>query len=228
MVLIFVQATEEWVKEIAGDKNILDAEVLAELFETMNVSLEGPGYLVLAFFLSNGAHKFPCFEIPKALFLVDMINRHITSTEALKTHLGGLMKNCNPTSTNPTFETFYKWAFQHVKPSETKVIPLDEASVYFATLLDPKRYDVNWTSDQEVEFVFGKGNWPHLGAFLKFLKVQTSVKCINKDQWESFLPFNTTVKTTLEGYDELGGACKLCNRARRGYNANCIRAIYLR
>ena len=52
-----------------------------------------------------------------------------------------------------------------------------------------------------------EGDFPHLYAFIEFLITAAKLKVLNRDQWESFLPFNKTVGWGLEGYSE-DSACE--------------------
>lgn len=47
---------------------------------------------------------------------------------------------------------------------------------------------------------------PHIESFATFLSDRQPVKVINRDQWQSFLEFATTVSEDFHDYDEMS-AC---------------------
>lgn len=47
---------------------------------------------------------------------------------------------------------------------------------------------------------------PHVDPFIAFLNERQPVKVINRDQWQSFLEFATTVSEDFHDYDEMS-AC---------------------
>lgn len=77
--------------------------------------------------------------------------------------------------------------------------------------LDRDRYRISYTLPADMEEnMRGKkteGDFPHLYAFIEFLITAAKLKVLNRDQWESFLPFNKTVGWGLEGYSE-DSACE--------------------
>lgn len=82
---------------------------------------------------------------------------------------------------------------------------------FLKVVLDKDRYRIDYTPPTSgTEQEGGKkmeGAIPHLYAFIEFLQTAAKLKVINRDQWESFLPFNKNVGWRLEGYSE-DSACK--------------------
>lgn len=197
---------------VSGDeKERLTAMTLGPLFESIDISLEGPGYLVLAYAIAKEGHQVALFDIPETSFMLYMKQNRVQGNADLRKHFGSLFDRYHPGRDSSTFSEFFKWVFTHVKAPESKIIPLQEAIAYLTTILDSARYSISWSAPStEVEdplshIAYGDPPFPHLRAFIQFLGVQRSIRSFNRDQWDSFLPFNQTVKWDLDGYDELGG-----------------------
>ena len=112
------------------------------------------------------------------------------------------------------FKSFYRFCFNYGKsggPPTAKNVELPIAIEFLKVVLDKDRYRIDYTpptsgAEEEGEKRM-EGAIPHLYAFIEFLQKAAKLKVINRDQWESFLPFNKNVGWGLEGYSE-DSACK--------------------
>ena len=123
------------------------------------------------------------------------------------------MKQTDPASDSSDFKSFYKFCFEYGKsggPPGAKNVDLAVATEFLNMALDSQRYSIDYQPVHEPKTTAGEpviGGFSHTNAFIEFLKSAGPVKVINKDQWDSFLPFNKSVSWGLEGYSE-DGACK--------------------
>lgn len=133
----------------------------------------------------------------------------IDSNEKLLDLLPIILDQVSPSFESLDFKSFYKFCFNYGKsggPPGAKNVELPIAIEFLKVVLDQDRYQIDYTPpDSETETVGGKkmeGNFPHLHTFIEFLQKATKLKVLNRDQWDSFLPFNKSVGWGLEGYSE--------------------------
>ncbi|GAB5593033.1 hypothetical protein Unana1_07933 [Umbelopsis nana] len=81
------------------------------------------------------------------------------------------------------FKELYRYAFGYVKSKDQKCMEVDIAIVMWRLLLGNQS--------------------PHIESFATFLSDRQPVKVINRDQWQSFLEFATTVSEDFHDYDEM-------------------------
>lgn len=150
-----------------------------------------------------------------------MFHYSIDSNEKLLHKLPDILGTVSPSHSSPEFKEFYKFCFNYVKsggPVGAKNIELDMAIEFLAMALDRSRFSTTYTPPIDaaepttvrsttLSSTKADGDFPHLYAFVEFLKAKTPVKVMNRDQWESFVPFNKSVGWDLEGYSE-DGACE--------------------
>lgn len=132
----------------------------------------------------------------------------VNNIQLLKT-LGDWLQQTKPVSPpSDEFLSFFKYMFQFSKNSpEARTIPAENAIAALAFVLNPSTYDLKYDPETAVPLNWEKHPYPHAVPFLEFLTEKQPVKVINKDQWESFLPFNRSVDYMLGNYDP-EGACK--------------------
>jgi len=81
------------------------------------------------------------------------------------------------------FKELYRYAFGYVKSKNQKCMDADIAIVMWRLLLGSQS--------------------PQVESFARFLTERQPVKVINRDQWQSFLEFATTVSEDFYDYDEV-------------------------
>ena len=130
--------------------------------------------------------------------------------------LPGILEEASPSVDSPEFKSFYKFCFKYGKSGGlpgAKNVDLDIACEFLNMALDKARYQIDYRPTDLLEGAVGQGgkraegDFPHRHTFVEFLQKAAKLRVVNRDQWESFLPFNKGVGWGLEGYSE-DMACK--------------------
>ena len=69
------------------------------------------------------------------------------------------------------------------------------------------------TSVDMLELLLDEQTYPFISPFKRYLQEQKSYRCMNKDQWLSFLEFCKTIEEDFSNYDE-NGSCKYTSRLK--------------
>ncbi|KAF3941831.1 hypothetical protein ABW19_dt0209870 [Dactylella cylindrospora] len=198
------KTVEDWYSTYASsdDPEQIDIPGIIRLLEDLDIKFDGASIYILCWKLGCGAMG----SIPKKNW-VDGMNKHgiKNNTQLLKT-LADWLKDTKPTSPpSDTFLQFYKFMFNFSKPTpETRSVALDSATAVLSFLLDPVAYDLRYDPETATPLASDVHPYPHTAPFLRFLVEKQPVKVINKDQWDSFVPFNKSVNYNLDNYNPEG------------------------
>ncbi|PVU94071.1 hypothetical protein BB561_002813 [Smittium simulii] len=78
------------------------------------------------------------------------------------------------------FKCFYNWLFNFAKAPNSKTIDLETVEGLLSVIFEPSK--------------------PHITPFLGFIKDQSHVAALNKDQWQSLLDFSNTINSDFSNY----------------------------
>ncbi|KAF3924006.1 hypothetical protein ABW21_db0204387 [Orbilia brochopaga] len=198
------KTVEEWYNVYASDDDPeqIDVGGIIKLLGDLDVKFESAAIYLLCWKLELGAMG----SIPKKKW-VDGMNRYgIKNNQQLLKTLAAWLQDTKPVSPpSDTFVAFFKYMFQFSKATpETRSVALDSALAVLTFVLDPLTYDLKYDPATAVPLPIDVHPYPHAAPFLEFLTEKQPVKVINKDQWESFIPFNRSVSYTLENYNPEG------------------------
>ncbi|KAF3936094.1 hypothetical protein ABW20_dc0107888 [Dactylellina cionopaga] len=198
------KTVEDWYDIYASDEDPSQIEIsgIVKLLEDLNVKFESAAIYILCWKLELPAMG----SIPKQKW-IDGMNKHNlkNNTQLLKTLATWLQETKPTTAPSSSFLAFFKYMFQFSKATpETRSVALDSTIAVFTFLLDPLTYDLKYDPDTAGALGPDVHPYPHTPAFLEFLTEKQPVKVINKDQWESFVPFNNSVEYGLGNYNPEG------------------------
>ncbi|RVD84054.1 uncharacterized protein DFL_005823 [Arthrobotrys flagrans] len=195
---------EEWFDTYASteDPNQIDVPGIIRLLEDLSVKFESAAIYVLCWKLSLPTMG----SIPREKWTEGMKKYGISNNTQLLKTLGSWLQQAKPVSPpSDEFLSFFKYMFQFSKNvPESRTIPAESATAVFAFVLDPLTYDLKYDPETAVPLKWEDHPYPHAVPFLEFLTEKQPVKVVNKDQWESFLPFNRSVEYMLGNYDPEG------------------------
>jgi len=198
------KTTSRWFDMYASetDKDLIDVTGVTRLLEDLKIKIDGASIYVLFWKLDCESMG----EIPRSKWVSGLRTERITNEDQLLKALPQWLRDVKPTTpASDTFLKFYKFMFNFSKASpETKSVTLESAVAVLTFLLDPTSYDVNYDPEKATPLPIEQRPFPHGEAFLKFLTEKEPRKVINKDQWESFIPFNKSVRYDLENYNPEG------------------------
>ncbi|KAF3169019.1 DCN1-like protein 4 [Orbilia oligospora] len=195
---------DEWFESYASaeDPNQIDIQGIVRLLEDLSVKFESAAIYVLCWKLG----LVTMGSIPREKWTEGMKKYNIANNTQLLKALGGWLQQAKPVSPpSDDFLSFFKYMFQFSKNTpEARTIPAENALAALAFVLNPSTYDLKYDPETAVPLKWEKHPYPHAVPFLEFLAEKQPVKAINKDQWESFLPFNRSVEYMLGNYDPEG------------------------
>ncbi|KAG2177021.1 hypothetical protein INT43_007675 [Umbelopsis isabellina] len=116
----------------------------------------------------------------KEEWMKGMRNLNVTDTDELKSKMPELEESLND---EKQFREFYTFTFPFAKTKTQKSMDVDMALVLWEMIL--------------------KERYEHVPLFMDFIRKQSPVKVINKDQWSSFLDFCKVISFDLSNYDPL-------------------------
>ncbi|KAF8473865.1 hypothetical protein BDZ91DRAFT_650778 [Kalaharituber pfeilii] len=209
-----MEVCEAWFSnyEDEMDENVMSPTMANKWLEDLGISPEGATYYIIAWKMEAKS----MLKLTKGEFVTGMTKLGVDSNEKLLDVLPSILEQTAPSPDAPEFRAFYKFIFNYSKSDSkpgAKNVELDVAVEFLNMVLDRDRYRIDYATrsqDDEMEIPGGRkadGAFPHVLTFIEFLKKVRPVKVINRDQWESFLPFNKSVGWELEGYSE-NGACE--------------------
>ncbi|EWC45441.1 hypothetical protein DRE_00840 [Drechslerella stenobrocha 248] len=198
------KTVEEWYAVYASedDPEHIDVGGIIKLLEDIDVKFESAAIYILCWKLGLEAMG----SIPKKKWIEGMNQFNIKNSQQLVKALATWLQETKPTSPpSESFLAFFKYMFQFSKATpETRSVALDSALAVLAFVLDPLTYDLRYDPATSTPLATEVHPYPHAAPFLEFLTQKQPVKVINKDQWESFIPFNKSVKYSLDNYDPEG------------------------
>ncbi|KAK6332299.1 DCN1-like protein 4 [Orbilia brochopaga] len=198
------KTVEEWFGVYAseGDSEQIDVEGIIRLLGDLDVKFESAAIYILCWKLGLEAMG----SIPKKKWVDGMNKYGLKNNQQLLKSLAIWLEETKPVSPPSTsFVDFFKYMFQFSKATpETRSVAIDDALPVMSFALDPLTYDLKYDPDTAVSIKPEVHPYPHRQPFLDFLATKQPVKVINKDQWESFIPFNRAVSYTLEDYNPEG------------------------
>lgn len=110
------------------------------------------------------------------------------------------------------FKELYRYAFGYVKSKDQKCMEVDVGIVFsflwwewLCGSLADRCFPLLQIAIVMWRLLLGNQS-PHVESFATFLTERQPVKVINRDQWQSFLEFATTVSEDFHDYDEMS-AC---------------------
>jgi len=160
------------------DSQIIGPDGIEKMCNDLEIVPEDVTTLLLAYHLN--AQEMGYFS--RKEFLEGLEKMGIDSIERLKEQLGKMKTELNDTV---HFKNVYRFAFMFSKEDpEQKVLEMEMASGMLSLLL-AERY-------------------PVINSFLEYLKVQTTYKGLNIDQWMNLLEFCKVVGSDFSKYDENG------------------------
>lgn len=191
----------------------MTSESLFTFLSALEIDPDGAAFLVMVYKFHTKADESDgmpvMFEMRRTEFVKGMVRNNLTDGNELLAALRQWLEELSPDPKKESFIRFFKWCFQYLKgDSNVKAIGLDIALPFLEVLCDPTRYDLRQQPNRRPVRA-GTGKFPHRQAFCSFLRELKPVKAINKDQWESFLDFNSTIPWSMEGYDPMESSCKL-------------------
>ncbi|KAJ6259355.1 hypothetical protein Dda_6255 [Drechslerella dactyloides] len=198
------KTVDEWYTAYASedDPEQIDVGGIIKLLGDLDVKFESAAIYILCWKLELEAMG----SIPKKKW-VDGMNKHsIKNNQQLLKTLAAWLQDTKPVSPpSDSFLAFYKYMFQFSKATpETRSVALESALAVLTFVLDPLTYDLKYDPATAVTLKADVHPYPHAAPFLEFLTQKQPVKVINKDQWESFIPFNRSVSYSLENYNPEG------------------------
>ncbi|KAF8459530.1 Cullin binding-domain-containing protein [Terfezia claveryi] len=201
------QNVEAWFEMYQDEEKdqLMSPAACNQWLEILGISAESAAFYVLAWKL--GAKTI--FSLTREEFVGGMKKLEIDSNEKLLDLLPIILDQVSSSFDSLDFKSFYKFCFNYGKsggPPTAKNVELPIAIEFLKVVLDKDRYRIDYTPPTSgTEEEGGKkmeGAIPHLYAFIEFLQKAAKLKVINRDQWESFLPFNKNIGWGLEGYSE--------------------------
>ncbi|KAK6515215.1 DCN1-like protein 4 [Arthrobotrys conoides] len=186
----------------AEDPSQIDVPGIIRLLEDLSVKFESAAIYVLCWKLGLPAMG----SIPREKWIEGMKKYSVANNTQLLKALGGWLQQVKPVSPpSDEFLSFFKYMFQFSKNSpEARTIPTENAVAALAFVLNPSTYDLKYDPETAAPLSWEQHPYPHATPFLEFLAEKQPVKVINKDQWESFVPFNRSVEYMLGNYDPEG------------------------
>ncbi|KAK6531092.1 DCN1-like protein 4 [Arthrobotrys megalospora] len=195
---------EEWFELYASaeDPNQIDVPGIIRLLEDLSVKFESAAIYILCWKLGLPTMG----SIPREKWIEGMKKYGVANNAQLLKTLGTWLQQTKPVSPpSDDFLSFFKYMFQFSKVTpESRTIALENASAVLAFVLDPLTYDLKYDPETATPLKWEVHPYPHAVPFLEFLTEKQPVKVINKDQWESFVPFNRSVEYMLGNYDPEG------------------------
>ncbi|KAK6499888.1 DCN1-like protein 4 [Arthrobotrys musiformis] len=195
---------DEWfdVYASAEDPTQIDVPGIIRLLEDLSVKFESAAIYILCWKLGLPTMG----SIPREQWNSGMRKHNVANNAQLLKTLGTWLQQTKPVSP-PTddFLSFFKYMFQFSKNvPEARTIAAENATAVLGFVLDPRTYDLKYDPETADPLKWEDHPYPHAVPFLEFLTEKQPVKVINKDQWESFLPFNRSVEYMLGNYDPNG------------------------
>ncbi|KAK6356141.1 DCN1-like protein 4 [Orbilia javanica] len=196
--------SDDWFDSYASaeNPNEIDVPGIIRLLEDLSIKFESAAIYLLCWKLGLPTMG----SIPREKWTDGMKKYGVTNNAQLLKTLGGWLQQAKPVSPpSDEFLSFFKYMFQFSKnPPEARTIAIESATAVLGFVLDPLTYDLKYDPETAVPLKWEDHPYPHSVPFLEFLTEKQPVKVINKDQWESFLPFNRSVEYMLGNYDPEG------------------------
>ncbi|CAM0139400.1 unnamed protein product [Umbelopsis sp. WA50703] len=151
-------------------------EGMTKFMNDLGVSLESVTVLVISWQLNASSMGY----FAREEWMSGMENLNICSTPQLKEKIPEFERVLQ----DPVqFKELYRYTFGYVKNKDQKCMDVDIAVIMWKLLLGSQS--------------------PQVDPFIAFLNERQPVKVINRDQWQSFLEFATTVSEDFHDYDEM-------------------------
>jgi len=167
---------EELFLKYSDDNQRIGIDGMTRFLQDLEVDPEDVVVLVLAWHLN--ASEMGSFTRDE--FIKGFSQTGTDSIPKMKNQLKQMQKELDDPA---KFKDIYRYAFHFAKEPDQKVLELQMAEAMLSLILGNDRY-------------------PHTQSFLTFLKMQTSYKALNMDQWMSFLEFSRTINQDFTNYDE--------------------------
>ncbi|KAF3905079.1 hypothetical protein AA313_de0209343 [Arthrobotrys entomopaga] len=198
------KSAEDWYDVYASEEDPSQIEIsgIIKLLDDLNVKIESAAIYILCWKLELPAMG----SIPKKKWIDGMNKYGLKNNPQLLKQLATWLQETKPTTPpSDSFLAFFKYMFQFSKATpETRSVQLESVIAVMTFVLDPLTYDLKYDPATAVPLGSDVHPYPHTPPFLEFLTEKQPVKVVNKDQWESFVPFNKAVDYNLGNYNPEG------------------------